>query len=320
MYGYIYKTINCVNGKIYVGQKKSSTFLGEQYLGSGVRLRSAIQHYGIDKFKVELLDIADNKEQLDHKETFWISELNSQSPDIGYNIANGGDGGDTFTQHDDFEKEEIIAKIKQSLSVSDKKGRVCVTKDGINKYVRIDVLDEFINDGWTKGRVDLFKHKSGYKQTDEWVNKRIKSVMNRTAEQKAHTSNLHSKSTKAQMEKLTVEQRSELGRKARCARLNKYPGEKQFWIHRDGINKLIFPSEYNDYASQGYVKGMYVSEKSKQTRSESCKQAKHRCGHVYLYKEDLCISIDSSDLDNYLSDGWSKGNLALRGIKKCRKK
>ena len=45
MYGYIYKTINLVNDKIYIGQKHSSKFLGEKYLGSGKSLKGAIIKY-----------------------------------------------------------------------------------------------------------------------------------------------------------------------------------------------------------------------------------------------------------------------------------
>ena len=54
MYGYIYKTTNLLNSKIYVGQKKSNIFLEEKYLGSGVRLNSAIKSYGKENFTVEL--------------------------------------------------------------------------------------------------------------------------------------------------------------------------------------------------------------------------------------------------------------------------
>ena len=75
MFGYIYKTTNCINNKIYVGQKKSDIFLAEKYLGSGVRLKSAIKHYGCENFIVELIDVAENKEELDSKEKYWISKL-----------------------------------------------------------------------------------------------------------------------------------------------------------------------------------------------------------------------------------------------------
>lgn len=56
MFGYIYKTTNLVNGKIYIGQKKSDRFLGNKYLGSGKILCSAINKYGADNFIVEMLE------------------------------------------------------------------------------------------------------------------------------------------------------------------------------------------------------------------------------------------------------------------------
>lgn len=39
MYGYIYKTTNLINGKIYIGQHKANKFLGQSYLGSGKRFK-----------------------------------------------------------------------------------------------------------------------------------------------------------------------------------------------------------------------------------------------------------------------------------------
>ena len=90
MIGYIYKTTNTVNNKIYVGQRKSDVFLAEKYLGSGKILQQAIEKYGKDAFIVELIDIAETLEELGEKERFWIKELRSQDPEIGYNICPGG--------------------------------------------------------------------------------------------------------------------------------------------------------------------------------------------------------------------------------------
>lgn len=93
MYGYIYKTTNLINYKIYIGQKKSSIFLGDKYLGSGLYLNRAINKYGKEKFKVELITEADNKEELDNLEKYYINLYNSTDIEIGYNIANGAVGG-----------------------------------------------------------------------------------------------------------------------------------------------------------------------------------------------------------------------------------
>ena len=92
MYGYIYKTTNLINGKIYIGQKKSTIFLDSDYLGSGVRLKSAIKHYGKENFKVELLEECYSREQLNDREIYYIGKYNSQDLTIGYNLTKGGDG------------------------------------------------------------------------------------------------------------------------------------------------------------------------------------------------------------------------------------
>ena len=106
-YGYIYKTTNLVNGKIYVGQKTSSTFLGNKYLGSGSLLLRAINKYGFENFKVELLEWCIDKETLNNKEKYYILKYNSTDITIGYNISNGGQGGNLG--------EAVNKKISQSL-------------------------------------------------------------------------------------------------------------------------------------------------------------------------------------------------------------
>ena len=70
MYGYIYKTTNLINGKIYVGQKMSTVFLKEEYLGSGRYLNNAINKYGRENFKVELIEWCENSEILNEREKY----------------------------------------------------------------------------------------------------------------------------------------------------------------------------------------------------------------------------------------------------------
>ena len=93
MYGYIYKTTNLINGKIYIGQKKSNKFLHESYLGSGNYIKAAINKYGRDNFSVEIIDTAQTKEELNQKEIFYIKKYNSTDMAVGYNIHSGGRGG-----------------------------------------------------------------------------------------------------------------------------------------------------------------------------------------------------------------------------------
>ena len=55
MIGYIYKTTNLKNGKIYIGQHVASKFEPNKYIGSGCLFKTALKYYGISYFKCELV-------------------------------------------------------------------------------------------------------------------------------------------------------------------------------------------------------------------------------------------------------------------------
>lgn len=99
----IYKTTNTVNGKFYIGKDKHNN---PNYLGSGKRLNDAIKCYGKENFKKEVLEHCDTYEQMSEREIYWIRELESLHPN-GYNLALGGDGGDTISNHP---KRDLIAE------------------------------------------------------------------------------------------------------------------------------------------------------------------------------------------------------------------
>lgn len=88
-YGYVYKITNNVNGKIYIGQKKSEKLI-ENYWGSGKLIVEAIKKYGKDNFSREVLEWCETKDELNQRERYFIEKFNARSPDVGYNLALGG--------------------------------------------------------------------------------------------------------------------------------------------------------------------------------------------------------------------------------------
>ena len=83
---YIYLATNLINGKKYIGQHNGS--IKDNYLGSGVLLVKAIEKYGKENFKKEILEECDITE-LDEKEKYWIAYYNALEDENFYNLSKG---------------------------------------------------------------------------------------------------------------------------------------------------------------------------------------------------------------------------------------
>ena len=117
MYGYIYKTINLINNKQYIGQHISDIF-DKKYLGSGKLLNLAINKYGKENFKVCIIEWCNSQEQLDMRETYWISYYDAVNSDNFYNLAVGGKQGNRKGSKfsDEARKHCSEAHKKENLS------------------------------------------------------------------------------------------------------------------------------------------------------------------------------------------------------------
>ena len=256
MYGYIYKTTNLVNGKIYIGQKKSKTFLGNAYLGSGKYLKCAIKHYGAENFSVELLDYSLSKEGLDILEKSYIEKYNSTNYDIGYNITTGASGGDTFSNLSDADKLTRVQKQKSTLK-SKHYTHILIHKGDITKRIQLQQWDKYKLDGWERGRSvklqeQLNASHKGLKQSDEWVQKRVKSGWkDKSPEEYAKMIEKHRIAAKRQMQNTPKEVRVKRAKNA-----NKFTGHKCKFVHKGTEIKFIYESDLQTYLDMGYELGM----------------------------------------------------------------
>ena len=92
MYGYIYKTTNLVNNKVYIGKHQGE--FNREYLGSGNVLKRAIAKYGEDAFAVVMIGQVLDEKSLRILERYYIAYYRQLlGRDVLYNIADGGQGG-----------------------------------------------------------------------------------------------------------------------------------------------------------------------------------------------------------------------------------
>ena len=105
-YGYVYLLTNKVNGKIYIGQHQGK-YLDENYFGGGYLISKAVKKYGKENFDKKVLEYCKSKKHLDEREKFYIKEYNAQDTEIGYNLSDGGQGGNLG--------EKACKKISSSL-------------------------------------------------------------------------------------------------------------------------------------------------------------------------------------------------------------
>jgi len=106
----IYKITNIINNKIYVGKHQTND-LNDDYMGSGKRLKQAINKYGIENFKKEILFIFYTEEEMNRKEAEIVTEEFCLRNDT-YNICVGGKGGFSY-----INTPEILNSEKRQDSI-----------------------------------------------------------------------------------------------------------------------------------------------------------------------------------------------------------
>lgn len=177
----IYKTTNLENGKIYIGKDMHNDPL---YLGSGKLLKQAIKKYGKEMFIKEIVEEC-TYSNIDEREIFWINYYNSRKRNIGYNIANGGTGGDTISNHPN--KKEIGLRHSEKLKgkSQNKKNRKLCTEETRNK-LSIAALGEN-NPMYGKHHTNEAKQKISLKQKQRDPESRVVSEITK---QKISASNI----------------------------------------------------------------------------------------------------------------------------------
>lgn len=266
MYGYIYKTTNNVNGKIYIGQHRSDDF-DPDYYGSGKILKKAIKKYGIENFSVSVLTYCNSKSEMNSLERQLIKIYDSRNPSIGYNIAYGGEGGDLVSclSEDDHKRfSEMMSEYSRRGVIGNKgkhlseehrrkisegnKGKK-MSKEAIEAHrLKVTGLP-----AWNKGlttadpRVAKYVRKKGeFKHSDE-----TKRLISEKLRGKPKT---HFKDLEQKRRNMSEAQKGRTHSKSEIERL-KNLAVGRIWVNDGTTSKMIYPEELESYMSKGFKQG-----------------------------------------------------------------
>lgn len=137
--GYIYKITNLINNKVYIGlticsiNKRWREHKSHVYNSmKRTYLYNAMRKYGIDNFKIEIIEECDNS-LLKDKEREYIKLYHSYIKDPlcnGYNLTPGGEGTD-FEAH-----EEIFKLWDNGYSVGQIAKEINYNRNSVNKILK----------------------------------------------------------------------------------------------------------------------------------------------------------------------------------------
>lgn len=148
---FIYKTINLLSGKYYIGMHSTDN-LDDGYMGSGKRLRYSINKHGVENHVREILEFVDSREELKKREE-EIVNLNEIAKEECMNLKVGGEGGFTL----DTQKKGINAWLYKYSGGTEHLS--WVTQGGKEKFKKYGIPENFRYDSTGKKHSEETKKK-----------------------------------------------------------------------------------------------------------------------------------------------------------------
>jgi hypothetical protein len=148
-YHFTYQTKCLVNGKTYIGVH-STNKINDGYIGCGILspstiksqikanrtspILNAINKYGYNNFKLEILSFFDSKEEAYEDEAYIVNEEWVKSKD-NYNVKVGGIGGTTLPNLISF-KDDIIKMYLDGAQYKEICNKYNVTKGSFISFIK----------------------------------------------------------------------------------------------------------------------------------------------------------------------------------------
>ena len=218
----IYRITNRINGKVYIGkwQGKNVQTRWEHHRrlaasGGGFYFHNAIRKHGPDAFVVDVIATAPTKEELAILERSLIADHQSTDPQIGYNIAKGGEGGFSYPgernpfygRHHSEETKAILREKCRRIGWKPSEETCKKISDALKIHVRSEAHCEHISEAKMgvplseDRRVECAAHLRNLKRTPEWGD-RIGAALKGKPKSAEHRRNLSGSKRKPIIDRL----------------------------------------------------------------------------------------------------------------------
>jgi len=111
--GCIYRILNLITGKVYIGQTKQFLKRRKRHFSEGKNgktpLYKSIRKYGKEMFLVNIEEFDIPIEIINQREAFWIKYYKSDNREYGYNLESYTENG--LKQHSE-ETKNVMSKLK----------------------------------------------------------------------------------------------------------------------------------------------------------------------------------------------------------------
>jgi hypothetical protein len=143
MYHFIYKTTNCLNGKYYYGAHSTKN-IADEYLGSGVALKKAIQKYGKENFYREIIEFCNGEDEMYLKEEKIVAEHYKKNE--CYNMNVGGKGGWNYVNSNGINlgNNNIMRKSEEVRMIVSQKGKKIRKSNSKYKKIALKNLEKAV--------------------------------------------------------------------------------------------------------------------------------------------------------------------------------
>jgi group I intron endonuclease len=244
----------------------------ESYYGSGKHIKYAVNKYGKDNFKREILEWCNSKDSLINREVYWIQQYDAMDASVGYNILPGGEGG--YTMCGKHHTDEVKLKIGN-----------------------IHRGEKHTEEHNQKIRESVSKALKGKKHSDEWKKHSSEALKGRKA---------WNKGLKMSDEFCEKNRKSHIGQK------NTEQQNKIMSNLFSGVNNPFYGCHHTDETKQKisekcigrvpYNKG----KKSAETSERMCNNSITK-NRVWITKDDIHKLVNKTDIDYFMSDGFHVG-------------